>query len=479
MIFCLSLFLWLISINPFPDFFAVLPAIYLIGWNVVRPAVIPLREKYSPLLIFFLCAYCGLLGAYQIVQYLAADQGVDFAMFSQVINSIAHKGIPETSLLELRWINFLTHHFSPIWYLPGAVTFFGLAAPYSGIFFHVVSMAGMIWSTYLIARELKFDKVSSLALTCVIFMHPALRVGLSWEIREEVLAMPFIGFAYLFLLRERILPAFACIFVCFLCKENFFLEAGLIPLAFLPGATRQRKFIYFIPLIAGITAWILYFKIFPGWLFFPTFDLNSRFPGLRVFYSVYLDFDKLTWFLNLVGPFFFLPLYLRKGWAWTLPALPVIVAICLTNFWQMLNPTNYYAIMPAFILGLSSLRALSESKILIPDLRLLTLSLIVSLGLASSRLPLKETILSREKISLTKELREHIPDNAIVVAEDRELSPFWYNQQSIRFIHARKNRANFTHVVIAKGRELFFPRYLMFNSKVCFENSYWIVRCKI
>jgi hypothetical protein len=91
------------------------------------------------------------LFALQITQVWAGTQGVDFAIFAQMIDRASHDVVLETSLLGHRWVNFLTHHFSPIYYLPALLTWLGIPAPYSALTVQMVSITLMMVVTFVIA----------------------------------------------------------------------------------------------------------------------------------------------------------------------------------------------------------------------------------------------------------------------------------------------------------------------------------------
>ena len=69
-----------------------------------------------------------LLSLYPIVVFLVqvsrwhnGTQGIDFAIFSQVVHNFSSKNELQTSLIDGQWHHFLTHHFSPYLYAVGFI----------------------------------------------------------------------------------------------------------------------------------------------------------------------------------------------------------------------------------------------------------------------------------------------------------------------------------------------------------------------
>jgi|GEM_PF-2691509 len=245
-----------------------------------------LGDKATALL---LCLYPLIAFAVQLAKLRMGIQGVDFAIFSQVTHSFSERWELTTSLVDVRWQHFLTHHFSPYLYISGIINMAVGDAEITLLALHSVAIAGILYTIFLVAqhfellaklsstakvdlwpaaalREVKkspqripedtpavffdpaslprlksrlsrdeanfasssFDKNTSAALLLVslAILHPAPRAALLWEVRDEIYALPFLIAAFLFWLRGKHMLTFTMLLTTFLFKETMFLATA-------------------------------------------------------------------------------------------------------------------------------------------------------------------------------------------------------------------------------------------------------------
>ena len=79
----------------------------------------------------------------------------------------------------------------------------------------------------------------------------------------------------------------------------------------------------------------------------------------------------------------------------------------------------------------------------------------------------------------TKDLLSFIPDESIVLTSDPNCAAFSKYKNVLRLYYAKTNILKFDYIVLNKLEKQSLPLYMRSSSNLCFENSYWKVRCKI
>lgn len=205
---------------------AILPALWLVGLHVADIASIiafgsfiflllapylgiQLEDIFSPPKVFnlflkiFCVAYVALIPIYLISKVYAGTRSIDFAIFSQVIENACPRGKFESSLISSEVVNFMGHHFVPIFIIPGLLGYLGVPAYVSGPVFQGVTVALGADGIFRLGLLLKFPQQLSLLVTVIILINPSIRHTLFWGIHDETLAFGIIPWIYVFWLQDK------------------------------------------------------------------------------------------------------------------------------------------------------------------------------------------------------------------------------------------------------------------------------------
>jgi Predicted membrane protein (DUF2079) len=227
-----------------------------------------------------------LLSLYPIVVFLVqvsrwhnGTQGVDFAIFSQVVHNFSSKNELQTSLIDGQWHHFLTHHFSPYLYAVGFIDKVFNNPELLLLALHSITITSIVSTIFLIAFNLSKDiRVAALLATLSILL-PAPRIGLLWEVRDEIFALPFLLAAFLFFLRGEHIRAVVCLVATMFFKETLLVASTsfcimALAISYLNDSPNQlrTRLLYGGCFLFGCAGFLLYTKVLPGWLFWPTFN---------------------------------------------------------------------------------------------------------------------------------------------------------------------------------------------------------------
>jgi uncharacterized membrane protein len=434
-------------------------------------------------------AYLGLLLAHQLAKVKLGRHGIDFAIFTQVVDSIPRRGAPLTSLLGLEWRNFLSHHFVPFLYLPAALTFAGLSAPTATILVHVVSVAVGFLALFLIFQQVGLSPSSAIALLLVAMLNPALRPELFWGIHDEIYALAFVGLAFLFWLRGRFLACALMLCLGATTKESFFLfmvsfsgVAVVFHRAFHPaerlGAARR----VFVPLaLLGLAGFVGYFFLQPL-LLGKQFDHLNKLATLETLLSPRVLGQKLLFTGAVLLPSLGLGLFTGRGRAVLATALPFLGIIWVSGDPEMYRPLGYYGVVTSFIAFIAaavSLVALAPRwrDFLQSAPALLFLGWLgLSLG---THLPARDLYRSLGDDSLDAAHLAWIPDGARVIADPAATLALLRTAQPVRLYAAgiQPEPPAFDYLVFnPKGWEP-LPPSLEQLTEPCHPSGAWQVRC--
>lgn len=205
----------------------------LLGFLVVAGVVLWRREMPSlPPAATWL--FRGLLLALPVIvlahgwsRVLAGRMGDDFALFTQAVHGVATSGVPTTSLLGPEPVNFLTHHFAPILFVPGALTFLGVDAPFALLLVQALALGATLLGLHSAARRLGLGASEAAAWTLVLALCPNVRPELLWGVHDEVLTVPFVVWGVVALLSGRPVLSMALMVASALGKESYFAVAPL------------------------------------------------------------------------------------------------------------------------------------------------------------------------------------------------------------------------------------------------------------
>lgn len=219
---------WILLIAYYLDFkFKILiPALLVIGIALLITNKLELVQKLSvksnlKLVRAALILFPIYVLIIQLARIKIGTQGIDFAIFSQVIYNFSEGHGLRTSLVDYGWHHFLTHHFSPYLYILGFLNKMIEAPELLLVFFHVLAVSLSLLLAYKIFRHKHSLLISYLGITLLVLL-PAVRISLLWEVRDEIYALPFLLGAYLAYTKDRsVLSIFILAMSCLLRKPYF------------------------------------------------------------------------------------------------------------------------------------------------------------------------------------------------------------------------------------------------------------------
>ena len=449
---------------------------------------------FERLLFALLCFYPLFVLVAQLLRTAVGAQGVDFAIYLQSIYRASQGGSLECSLFGTHYYHFLTHHFSPYLYL------FVWGARYIQsievllLLTHSIGIACSLWGIYVIAVRVARCSVGEALLWVSLFVVvPVNRIALLWEVHDETYALPLVIWSFYALLADRRALFFALLVVLSMIKETMFLVVAMFGIVyflydgiFLRHVRRQSRTSGLVLFCLGVGAFLLYTKILPGRLFTSSFQGFTRIVSLQQALDPSLGLLKIRWLSYLLLPF--LPLLfsllidresLRKRTRWLffiLPGLPMYAAIALTNFDNMLEPYNYYTVIPASVLIVVCLAAWQGAP-----WRRAALAIAVLIAAVMGprfRYPHNISAVLTEG-EYTQRLSTLVTKDAVVVVDDYEAALFYKQKQIIRLFHANKNVVKFDFVIQRKAKKRPLSRYLRSWSTPCFQDDIWEVRCAL
>lgn len=155
-----------------------------LGNSLFDPSVILQRILFG-----FLVYYCILIPVYLISKVYAGSQGIDFAIFTQVIDSVARLHNFASSMIANESVSFLGHHFVPFLAVPGLLGVFGIPSYVSGSIIHGLSVSSAVVGVFWISRLVGLSRGLALFATLLCFINPSLRHTVFWGIHDETFAI--------------------------------------------------------------------------------------------------------------------------------------------------------------------------------------------------------------------------------------------------------------------------------------------------
>lgn len=308
--------------------------------------------------IFFLLFFCLLteLGLSLFFDMRLGRTGIDFAIFTQAIAAIGRDGIPWVSLMTGSPLNFVTHHFVPYLYVPGALAALGVPASTAGAITHFLGLTFGLFALGGIGRTQGLSRNTALALMVAAAFSPTLRISYTWTMNDELYGAPYVMLGLWAWLSGRY--ALCTLFFCIscLCKESFFLVtlaftgvALLWHADFRPAEERKRAALWLVPLgmVSGLL-FVGYFFLQPIILGKP-FDHASKLATFTQLLNPLEIAKKLLYVLTLLLPTFGVPLIFSKGRKLLVIAVPSLSLSMITSFGPMYEPFRYYSSVPIFV----------------------------------------------------------------------------------------------------------------------------------
>lgn len=454
-------------------------------WALVRSSTDPDR-RLNDTLRALLLLYPLYIGIIQISYWRSGEQGVDFGMFSQLIYQVAHHNRFMTTLISTEWQNFLTHHFSPFLIILGGIAKLGCTPEAILISAHTVAVAMLIGGLVALWRTTNAPHVA-LVLTATALVLPGVRRALGWETHDEVLALPFIIWSLVAHLKEKTNVRLLLLFPPLLFKETFGLVMFTTGIAYYLddryGSTKSSnaaRRAAILTALCGVGFFVLITKVFPWWLWIPSFDPSSRLLGFKDLLDPELIRAKVRWlFLTFAPalPFAFLHTRhtIRTALLLISPAAYNVAAIMSTNFPAMMDPYTYYSITPAVVVFCAlSLPVLQHRRAFIAILAALCIAVVSGRTVRSSKI-VRQAFTAP---SAYAELRVFIPQISTVIVDDYTASVLADNLYLQRVFHARRTRSSFDYIVTSKALPDHLSDVLKKRSIPCHETPRYQIRCR-
>jgi len=449
-------------------------------------APIKLAGRHNVITIALIAVYFFSLLSGQVLGVYLGTHGIDFAIYCQVIDSVSRHGGLFTSLVDAEWMNFVTHHFSPILYAPGSLGFLGIPAYLIGPLFHFLCVALAAHAFYEIGRALGFGRALCLFFLLLTLFNPSFMKGLLWDIHAEIFALPFIGYAFLFWLKKRHWLAALMVALSTTAKESLFLFAivfaamALADAMFFKSNKMTKNFAAPYLLVGGwgLASFIGYFFMQPL-LFGKEFDHFSKLASPEIFFRPDILFAK-AWFVV----FLFLPVLAFPLWGWrsaltVAPAAPFVAIILVSGFDEMFKPMNYYAVVPTYLIYISALIGLKTrypqwQKAIPAGLYLLLLLSVFSFAQMKPMKTFKQAF--REPWLMESQLAA-IPDSATVVVSNAAAPLLYRCAQLRRLWSASRTLPDFDYIVSAVKEPSPVGAGLTSRSRRCLPSDRWNIRC--
>ncbi|MFP2933065.1 DUF2079 domain-containing protein [Pyxidicoccus sp. 3LG] len=433
--------------------------------------------------------YVLMMLAHQLAKVRLGRHGIDFAIFTQVVDSMARHGAPISSLVGPEWRNFLWHHFVPVLYLPAALTAAGLSAPTAAIVVHVAGVAVAFLSLHLILRQVGVPPTGAITLLLVALLSPTLRPELFWGIHDETYALPFVGLAFLFWLRGSFTASAVALCLSASTKESLFLFmvsfSGVAILAhdsFHPAETAPAaRRTFGVTALLGLLGFAGYFFLQPL-LVGKQFDHLGKLATLDMLLAPSVLGRKLLFTALLLLPSLGLGLYTRRGRAVLATALPLLGIIWAAGYPEMYRPLGYYGVLTGFIAFIAAAVSLGD---LAPRWRDLVLSAPVLLLLGWLSLSLGTHLPSRDVLRAWRDDSRDashlawIPEHARVVVDPAAALALLHTAhlQRLYQVGQQEQPPAFDYLVLNPEGWEPLPPSLEQRTEPCHPSGGWHVRC--
>ena len=449
-----------------------------------------LRTRSSALHISLLL-YPLFIYIHQHIRCFNFDQGFDFSIYAQIVHNFANSEQLDfalnTTLLGTRSINFFTHHFSPFLYIPSFIARYFTSAENSLFLLQLASIYLTLFGIVCLNEHNAFNsrKFLFLKLAFFILLPPLFIQNLS-DIHDELFALPLITFIYLGIKKDSFKLIMPSALLLASIKETMLLVLfGFGIYIFFNSQKSKNRILGITTTFVSLFIFWLYTSYLPGKLFWPTFSAKERIADFSEMLNSELLLQKVKWFIFIFLPF--LPIivcnlkeiYCRKNignFLMLSPVIPIFFAIIVTNFPPLLIPSYYYSVIPSLVIYIFLLGCLKETR---QNVFVLVLSIAISLILMPPTNIIGEARALFRKQDPSNIIREVIPNDSIIIADEDSASLFIRNKQTIRLKVANRNKVNFDYIVKRKRDiKTILSEYLINNSNLVAENDVWLIRKK-
>lgn len=445
-------------------------------------------KVFNLLLKIFCVLYVALIPVYLISKVYAGTHGIDFAIFSQVIENAWPTGNFESSLISSGVVNFMGHHFVPIFIIPGLLNYLGIPAYVSGPLFHGTMVALGAFGIFRLGETLRFPRHLSLLLTVIILMNPSIRHTFFWGIHDETLAFGIIPWAYIFWLKNNHWWVLLLLVLTFLTKESMFLfGATFCFMALLcsylslgPKLTPWKKLIPYVLLFFSALCGFMIYVFLQPMIWGKNFDFVNRLGSLEYLFAPNTLYEKGVWLVYIFFPVIFLPLWNFRTLVYLLPATPFIAMVLVSGFSGMHELNNYYSAIPSLIVSLAAMLSLNfydwrSRNLLNPAVMLLALS--VALSFASNK-PTKDLIKNLSGTQYDDADLQFISNDAEVIVTPSSALFLLRCDKIYRLWIANQSNPNFDFIVTKHDEESDVGPSLAGKASVCKRTKNWVIWCR-
>lgn len=431
----------------------------------------------------FLAAYGCFLLTEPWLGVLTGSHGLDFAIFTQSVDSIHRFGIPYTSLISMTRINFLSHHFAPFLYVPALLTWLGIPAYAALSIMHALCgiIAGVVFHAF--AKELKLSGFLALTATVLLFANPSVRHGLFYGVHDEMFALPFLMLAYWAWAKGRLGWAVIALLGAASTKETLSaIGVAMIGMFILDPKTTIKRHEYWFLLAAALLMSSLFFgySLLQPLLFGKPFDHISKIASLAQLSDPHMLFDKAVYLLFLLLPLLFFPLLAWRQWYLFLPATPLIGIMLVSNFQDMWAPLNYYGVLPSFLIYAGAMVAVSRNPVWVERLQSrFLLAIMICLAFSfSTKKPMKTIIHAIRLPTFSSEPLAVIPSESRVIASPAAALFLFRTRELWRLGNAsQKVPEHFDFIVKKKDDLETIEPELASRVELCRTLDNWLIYC--
>ena len=346
-------------------------------WRPYFFVPLELSKWQERILLTYLCFYPLLISLQHIVRLYNGGHGVDTLTFVQTLQSFAEGKALTSSIVDLDKIHFLKHHFSPVLYVPAALTFLHIPAHISLFIVGFICVSLTLAFSYMFLRSLDYNKALALLGTALLAANYNFRHSIGWTYRPETMVYPFLVLGMYFWIKQRHWLVALCLLATFTAKETFFiygiffcLMAGIIYFTRdRHSKSQSQKYTikilpYIVVLCIALGGFVSYFLIKDSLTGIEHSDSYNRPVELIVGLSDLQDIQfwtrRLYWLFLLFLPFLAFPLFYRKSWIYLLlPAAPISL-ILVSGFSQMQKPLDYWTAFPTLLIFLVAAMSLPK-----------------------------------------------------------------------------------------------------------------------
>jgi len=421
------------------------------------------------------------------LRYLTfSSPNFDFGLFANMFHNMKETGIPLASSERDVVMSHFAVHISPVFYLLLPI-YCVFPSPITLQISQAVVVASGLIPTILLCRHLKFTPKTTLFVSFVYALYPALSSSCTYDIHENCFLTPLLLWMFYFLEREKYPPMYLFAFLTLTVKED---AAVYVILFALFVIFSKKKYIHGIILAAAASVYFavsmnilenaseyyanLYSEASPNpqiaGPMINRFDnlINNKEDGIigavktallnpgylltQLFTTSDGGWGKLSYVLQIFLPLGFLPFFTNKPSRWLL-LTPILMNV-LTNYkFQYITEYQYHFGIIAFliyasILNLHELKAPSKRTIMTVA-AVFCCCLYISTVLPKAGTYIKRYSTGYEKYAQMEEILEQIPDDASLSVSTFLLAHV-ADREEVYAINYHENEGNVDYVIFDK-----------------------------